>query len=274
MFKCLISDIKTSISYSCMVISKIILQNNSEDRPEIWCTIIDASNWYHATFFAMAQVVLFQIILVLSPTTFIAINTPKTKTLCWIQIIFSLVYVIVHIMVYGHICTGEVFKAFVVDIWSLEINDVKLKNFNFTNIPLGRTILLIVLLVKLALKFYVIIKWKLMKRKSVVREKSSSYNVLFLVFFLLLQTIVCICLVMLKNELLKSALRIILECIHRVSIHIVPIVWVIHHDSINSYACHKINQFKINQFSYVCEFSKNIMKIFSSRRFNNVINVN
>ena len=159
-------------------------------------------------------------------------------------------------MVYGHICTGEVFKAFVVDIWSLEINDVKLKNFNFTNIPLGRTILLIVLLVELALKFYVIIKWKLMNKKSIVREKSSSYNyVLFLVFFLLLQTIVCICLVMLKNELFKSALRIILECIHRVSIHIVPIVWVIHHDSINSNACHKINQ-----FSYICEFSKNVIK--------------
>ncbi len=258
-----------------MVISKIILQNNSEESPEFWCTLIDASNWYHATFFAMAQVVLFQIILVLSPTTFIAINTPKTKKLCWIQIMFSLVYMIVHIMVYGHKCTGKVFKAFVVDIWSLEIDDSKLKNFNFTNIPLGRTILLVVLFVELVLKVYVIIKWKLTKRKYIVKEKSNSYNyVLFLVFIILLQAIAYICMVRFKNELFKSALRIILECIHRVSVHILPIVWVIHHDSINTYACLKINQFKIYQFSYVCEFTKNIIKMFSFKRFNNVINVN
>ena len=255
-----------------MVIYKIILQNNSEDRPEIWCTIIDASNWYHATFFAMAQVVLFQIILVLSPTTFIAINTPKTKTLCWIQIMFSFVYVIVHIMVYGHKCTGKVFTALVEDIWSLDINVSKL---NFTNIPLGRTILLIVLFVELILKVYVIIKWKLTKRKYIVKEKCNSYNyVLSLVLFILLQAIAYICLVRFKNKLFKLALSIILDCIHRVSVHILPIVWVIHHDSINNYACLKINQFKINHFSYVCQITKNIIKIFSFRRFNNVINVN
>ncbi len=244
-----------------------------EESPELWCTVIDASNWYHATFFAMAQVVLFKIILILSPATFLVINTQKTKQLCWLQIVLSFVYIIVHITVYGHKCTGKVFTTFVEEIWSLEIDNFEIKKNNFTNFALGKTILFIVLIVELVLKVYVTIKRKLLNKKSSVNVKSSSYNyMLFLLFFIFLQVITYLCLDRSNNKLTKSFFSMILKVIHRVSVHIYPIFWIIYHDSIQTYACHKINQVKINQFSYIFKFLNHIKKN-SFIKFNSINNI-
>lgn len=243
-------------------------------NPALWCTVIDQSNWYHPTFFAMVQIIGFKILLVVSPATFIAMNKPVTKYICWIQLIFSFVYILIHVLINGHKCAGKAFLVTIKDILDLKVSVQNEKNFPFTSFPLGLMILFLVFVIELILKVYVMlkkrrkmlnIKHRIITHTNITQnleqrqenleleggeksiQKSNSYNnTLILVTCILMQALIFQRIIQIKDQLVRLLLSTVLSIFYRATVNILPAVWIVTHDPIKTYVSHKFNQIKIN----------------------------
>ena len=84
------------------------LINLVETKPIMVCTLLDGTNTNMLNYFAMFQIVLFKIILVLSPATFIGMNTLKTKYICLGHLVISIVYIVGHVIIFGNKCISSI----------------------------------------------------------------------------------------------------------------------------------------------------------------------
>ena len=241
-----------------------------EEKPILMCTIMDANNYNIFLYSVMFQIILFKIILVVSPARFLGMNTINTKFVCLVHLVFCLVFILGYVITYGHKCNGLVFLIVIKEFFKL---DVKIQNLNEIE-ELSVTVkmaplLFVVFFIELGLQQYVRIKKKIKKKlrnkvsppnpslsgpnssqlnaqNTIKGDKNSSYNyTLIFVTRFIIQVLVFIVIKNSKDVLLKTILSFFLNILTQFGTHIVPVLWILNHEPIKIYVFHKLYKIKV-----------------------------
>ena len=232
-----------------------------ETRPILMCTVMNPSTVYLFPSSVMFQIILFKIILVVSPAKFLEMNTTKTKWACLGHLVICVVYIVGHVIIYGHKCYGLAFLAVFEGVYQLDIpNLTELETLPYT--VSGGVILFIVFFIEIGLQLYVAIKKKLKTKASPNlsdpntcqtpnqnKTQTSSYNyTLILVSHIVIKTIVFIMIINTNDVLLKTIFNYFLNILTKFGIHVLPMLWILNHEPIKLFMLHKLHQLKINSF--------------------------
>ena len=249
------------------------------------CTLMDATNQNIFLYSVMFQIILFKIILVVSPARFLGMNTANTKFLCLIHIVFMLVYMIVNVII-GYPCNGHGFLIVIKEFYQLDVSIENMEEMekltgNLNMIP----VLFVVFVIELGLQIKVGLTNMIKKKKlrnqispvlphiGVVHpfcdgdhverlepmdvtpdltlpgqniSQSSSYNyTLILVTRFILQVFVFIIIINTKDIHFKSILSYFLNILTMFGTHIVPVLWILNHEPIKMYVFQKLYQMKV-----------------------------
>ena len=228
-----------------------------ETRPILMCTIMDATNQNIFLYSVMFQIILFKIILVMSPARFLGMNTANTKFLCLVHIVLMFVYMVVNVSI-GHLCNGHGFLIVIKEFYQLDVLIENIKEIeeisgNLNMIP----VLFVVFIIELGLQLKVALK-NMIKKK--LRNKistnltlpgqntsqNSSYNyTLILVTRFILQVLVFIVIINTNDILIKSILSFFLKILTQIGTHIVPVLWILNHEPIKMYVFQKLYQIRV-----------------------------
>ena len=215
---------------------------------------MDATNQNIFLYSVMFQIILFKIILVVSPARFLGMNTANTKFLCLVHIVLMFVYMVVNVSI-GHLCNGHGFLIVIKEFYQLDVSIENMKEItgNLNMIP----VLFVVFIIELGLQLKVALK-NMIKKK--LRNKistdltlpgentsqNSSYNyTLILVTRFILQVLVFIVIINTKDILFKSILSFFLKILTQIGTHIVPVLWILNHEPIKMYVFQKLYQIRV-----------------------------
>ena len=141
-------------------------------KPALACTITDGSNWNIPMYVSMTQVIALKIILVVSPTKFIAINEPRTKQFCLIHCFLCVIYIFIHIIANGKTCNGKVFLItfkYIYDLKGYDLNEKEITTWNIS-FPIISIALFLTFMIELGLQLFVSITRRVRKLKRQTRK--------------------------------------------------------------------------------------------------------
>ena len=254
-----------------------------ESRPILMCTIMDANTYNIFLYSVMTQIILFKIILIVSPSRFLGINTSKTEFFCLGLIGLCVVYLIGHVIIYGHRCNGLAFLVIIKEHYKLDVSIPNLKEIEGLRATLNLgLVLFVVFIIELGLQLYIAVKKAKLKKKlkkqrgliltisgqntielngqnasqqnskttsqptSQNTNQDSSYNyTLILVTKFILQMFVFIMIIKTKDVFFKTILSYLLNILSQFGMHIVPVLWILNHEPIKMYVLHKLYQIKV-----------------------------
>jgi predicted RND superfamily exporter protein len=171
------------------------------------------------------------------------------------------VYIVGHIIIYGHKCYGLAFLTAFEGFYQLDIpNLTELESLPYT-VSAG-IILFIVFTIEIGLQIFVAIKKKLdtkvspklcdpntCQTPSKNRRQTSSYNyTLILVTHIVIKVLVFSMIINTSDVFLKTILNFFLNILTKFGIHILPMLWILNHEPIKLFMLHKLHQLKINSF--------------------------
>ena len=144
----------------------------------MFCTITDASNWNIPMYVSMTQIIALKILLVVSPTTFIAMKEPRTKQICLIHVLLGIIYVLGHLLANGKTCNGKSFLItfkYVYDLKGYNLNEKEITTWNHS-FPIIAFALFLSFMIELGLQLFVIIKRRggKLKRQNLLRKNKIS----------------------------------------------------------------------------------------------------
>ncbi len=121
---------------------------------------------------SMTQVIALKILLVVSPTKFIAINEPRTKQFCLIHCILCFIYIFIHIISNGKTCNGKLFLIafkYNYDLKGYDLNEKEITTWNIS-FPIVTLALFLTFMIELGLQLFVLIKRRAKKLKRQTRK--------------------------------------------------------------------------------------------------------
>ena len=146
-----------------------------DKEPAVACSITDAGNWNILMYVSMTQIIALKILLVVSPTTFIAINEPRTKQICLINVLLCIIYVLGQLLANGKTCNGKSFLItfkYIFELKGYDLNEKEITTWNHS-FPIITFALFLSFMIELGLQLFVIIKRRGRKLK---RQTLFSIN--------------------------------------------------------------------------------------------------
>ena len=149
-----------------------------DKEPAVACSITDAGNWNILMYVSMTQIIALKILLVVSPTTFIAINEPRTKQICLINVLLCIIYVLGQLLANGKTCNGKSFLItfkYIFELKGYDLNEKEITTWK-QSFPVISFVLFLSFMIELGLQLFVIIKKRVrkIKRQTLFRMNKIS----------------------------------------------------------------------------------------------------